>query len=136
MQAPDAAQRPASNASRASNTSKRSTYRVVSKNSNVDETLFASSKPKASGKSQVEVINATAFLGSNEPVETDTVTLGASEVQRMRVYTTLFMYVVLECFVSHAAAVIFSRWHVFFFVTGVQAYSGKSLCSKELVLAP
>jgi len=32
----------------------------------------------------VEVINATAFLGSNEPVETDTVTLGASEVQRMR----------------------------------------------------
>lgn len=85
--APAVAQRPGSNASRASSTqSKRSTYRVVSKNSEVDETLFGSSKPKgkAGAKAQVEVVDATASLKVLAPVETDCVTVSASEIQKMK----------------------------------------------------
>jgi hypothetical protein len=96
---PSVGERPASNASRASSTARstRSTYRVVARTSEVDESLFGNTKPKgATGKAakeaQVEKINdGSKYLKGKKPQlkkeedPTDVVTVTASELQRMRV---------------------------------------------------
>mmetsp|Transcript_5895 Transcript_5895/g.7951 ORF Transcript_5895/g.7951 Transcript_5895/m.7951 type:complete len:521 (+) Transcript_5895:39-1601(+) len=68
--------------------STRSTYKVVAKTSQVDESLFGNNKPGATGhrgKSQVEVIDASRYLKNDGgQLETDVVTLPFTEVLRMR----------------------------------------------------
>ena len=100
---PSVGERPASNASRASSTARstRSTYRVVARTSEVDESLFGNTKPKgATGKAakeaQVEKINeGSKYLKGKKPQlkkaedPTDVVTVTASELQRMRVRARL-----------------------------------------------
>ena len=71
--------------SRASSSGRRSAYRRVSRQSEVDETLFGNTKPgarpAAKGRSQMETINASA---TGSPGQTDSVVITARDLKRMK----------------------------------------------------